>query len=255
MGWHGEALPEGLVKGEKQGEYVWKKDSSVMVYIPAGTFTLGSEDGDADETPVREIYLDAYYIDKYETTWRQWRLSGLGLPKDIDGAPIKHDKPFWGRGDELPVTYIKWTDAQDYAAWVGKALPTEAQWEKAARGTDGRKYPWGNEPPTFERAVWKEHPIGKEMPAPVDCCPESASPYGVENMAGNAFEWCRDWYDSRFYARAPERNPVNDQENRYRVLRGGSFVLDKEDMSATLRNRQYAREGQDYVGFRLVLVP
>ncbi len=255
QGWHGEPLPEGLVKGAKEGEYLWTRDGSVMVYVPAGPFTLGSETGDSDEQPVRQITLDAYYIDKYEVTWAQWRLSSLPLPKDINGAPIQNDKPFWGRGDKLPVTYMKWQDAQDYAQWAGKRLPTEAEWEKAARGTDGRIYPWGDEPPTFDRAVWKEHPIGKEQPAPVDCCPAGASPYGAENMVGNAFEWCQDWYDSRYYGRAPAANPVNEEKNRYRVLRGASFVLDKEDMRATLRNRQWPIEGQDYVGFRLVLSP
>jgi len=253
QGWHGEVMPEGLERGEREGEYRWAKDRSVMVYVPPGEFTMGSTDGDSDERPVREVYLSGFYIDKYEVTWKQWRLSGLPLPSDIDGGPIKDYKPIWGRGDELPVSYIDWFGAQDYARWAGKRLPTEAEWEKAARGTDGRTYPWGDEPPDFERAVWKEHPIGKESPAPVDCCAAGASPYGVHNMAGNVFEWCEDVYDSKFYQNAPARNPVNRAESGRRVLRGGAFVLDAEDLRSSLRNRQYPEEGQDYVGFRLVI--
>lgn len=253
-GWFDEPMPPGLVKGAEEGEYLWTRDQSVMVFVPSGSFTMGSDDGEKDEAPPRQVELDGYYIDKYEVTWRQWRLSGLPTLKALDARPLPDHKPVWGRGDDLPVTYIQWNDAVAYAEWVGKRLPTEAEWEKAARGDDGRTYPWGNEPPTFERAVWKEHPIGREAPAPVSCCPEGASPYGAENMAGNVFEWCSDLYGRAFYASAPAKNPYNDHDPRgRRVLRGGAFVLDAEDLRVTLRNRQYPEEGQDYVGFRLVL--
>lgn len=252
-GWHDEPMPEGIEKGTAKGEYVWQKDGSVMVYVPPGKFPMGSDTDYKDEKPVHEVHLDGYYIDKYEVTWRQWRLSGLGLPKDINGAPIGEFKPVWGRGDELPVTYIDWYDANNYAEWAGKRLPTEAEWEKAARGTDGREFPWGDEEPTFDHAIWKDHPIGKEGPAPVDCCAAGASPYGVFNMAGNAFEWCADVYDSKYYASSPSTNPINEKPGQHYVLRGGSFVLEIEDLRTALRNRQWPQEGQDYVGFRLVL--
>ena len=253
VGWQGETMPEGLERSEVEGEYLWTADGAVMVFVPAGPFLMGDDEGPRDERPQRTVHLGAYYIDKYETSWRQWRLSGLPLPKDINGRPIREHKPFWGRADELPVTYMKWHDAVAYAEWVGKRLPTEAEWEKAARGTDGRPYPWGDEEPSFERAVWKEHPVGREQPAPVDCCEAGASPYGAHNMVGNVFEWCQDLYDAGFYAEAPDRDPLQDSEGDRRVLRGGAFVLDAEDLRVTLRNRQYAIEGQDYVGFRLVV--
>lgn len=253
-GWFGEVMPQGLERGRRSGEYLWTRDGSSMVFVPAGAFTMGSEDGERDEAPMREVTLDAYYIDTYEVSWRQWRRSGLPQVKDLDGRPIPDHKPVWGRADHLPVTYIQFHDAVAYAEWVGKRLPTEAEWEKAARGDDGRTYPWGEAPPTFERAVWKEHPIGREAPAPVDCCPAGASPYGAFNMAGNVFEWCSDFYGRDFYGRAASHGPFNPHDPRgRRVLRGGAFVLDAEDLRVTLRNRQYPEEGQDYVGFRLVL--
>lgn len=252
-GWHGEVMPAGLSKGPIEGEYLWHIDGSIMVYVPAGTFTMGSEDGDSDERPVREVLLDAFYIDKYEVSWRQWRLSGLPLPMDINGRPIRPDKPVWGRGDSVPVSYIKWTDAKAYCAWAGKRLPTEAEWEKAARGTDGRIYPWGNDEPTFDHAVWKDHPIGKNEPAPIDCCPEGASPYGALNMAGNIYEWIEDVYESRYYAASPDKNPRNDGPGPRRVLRGGAFVFDTQNLRAALRYRQWDYEGQDYVGLRTVI--
>ncbi len=256
-GWHGEPLPRGLIRSEVEGEYLWQSDGSIMVFVPPGPFKMGHDHGDPDEQPVHEVWLDGFYIDKYETTWRQWRLSGLPLPVDINGLPIRPAKPIWGRGDRMPVSYIKWTDAKRYVAWAGKRLPTEAEWEKAARGTDERIYPWGNEAPSFERAVWREHPIGKDEPTPVDASPEGVSPYGAYNMAGNVYEWTEDVYDRAFYAQGPEqgawRNPRNDGPGDKRVLRGGSFVFDASSLRAPLRYPQWPREGQDYVGFRAAL--
>ena len=255
LGWHEEQMPPGLERSDVEGEYLWLKDQSIMVYVPAGPFPYGddSERAEVDEKPQRMIHLDAFYIDKHEASWRQWRLSGLPMVKDLNGKAITDDKPIWGRADDMPVSYVEWGEAKSYGDWVGKRLPTEAEWEKAAGGTDGRWYPWGDEEPSFDHAVWRDHPIGKDEPAPVTCCERGASPYGALNMAGNVFEWCEDRYYSRFYKEAAERNPINLEKGDKYVLRGGAFVLMARDLRVGLRNRQYAEEGQDYVGFRLVL--
>lgn len=249
-GWHGEPLPMGLSRGAKEGEYLWKKDSSVMVYVPAGAFLRGSENGDPDEKPVREIYLDGFYIDKYEVSWSQWKASGLPYRQDSDDPEQIPGPPSWGIVDDQPVVNVTWDDAQDYVAWAGKRLPTEAQWEKAARGSDGREFPWGNQPPSFDRAIWREHPTAEASTASVDCCAAGASPYGVFNMAGNVYEWCEDYYDRGFYERSQERNPANLRKGRYRVLRGGAHVLEVEDLRAALRYRLWPDDRTPYIGFR-----
>ena len=252
-GWHDEPLPSGLVRGEAPGEYVWIKDGSVMVYVPAGTFPRGSLKGSADERPVRDIYLDAFYIDKYEVSWGQWKASKLPYRTHVDDPAQIPGPPDWGIVDDQPMVNVTWDDAQDYLRWVGKKLPTEAQWEKAARGTDGREFPWGNEPPNFERAIWREHPIAEASTAKVDCCTAGASPYGVFNMAGNVYEWCEDYYDKAFYATSSDRNPVNRKKARYRVLRGGAHVLEIEDMRSALRYRLWSFDRTPYIGFRGVV--
>lgn len=252
-GWHGEPLPAGLVKGKAEGDYVWKKDGSVMVYVPAGPFPRGSEKGDPDELPIREIYLDAFYIDKYEISWAQWKASGLPYRTDVEDPRQIPGPPDWGIVDDQPVVNVTWDDAQAYLEWAGKELPTEAQWEKAARGTDGREFPWGDQPPNFDRAIWKDHPTAEASTAAVDCCAAGASPYGALNMAGNVYEWCRDTYDGKYYATSPARNPVNLKKARYRVLRGGAHVLETEDLRAALRYRLWPIDRTPYIGFRGVL--
>ena len=249
-GWHGETMPEGLVRGAEEGEYVWEKDGSVMVYVPPGPFPMGSEDGHADERPVHEVWLDGYYIDKYEVTWGQWKRSGLPYSEEVGSHFRRPSAPEFGIRDDHPIASLSWTDAHDYVEWAGKRLPTEAEWEKAARGTDGRKYPWGSEPPTPERAVWKGHPVAGESTAPVDCCAAGASPYGVYNMAGNVYEWCEDVYASDYYERSPEKNPVNREDGRHRVLRGGAFVLEIEDLRSALRYRLLEVDRTGYLGLR-----
>ncbi|MCH9651723.1 MAG: formylglycine-generating enzyme family protein [Deltaproteobacteria bacterium] len=259
-GWHGETLPEGLERAEAEGDYLWGKDQAVMVYIPAGSFPMGSEKGSRDEKPVHEVHLDAYYIDKYEVSWGQWKASKLPYSDSIQSRDPLPKPPDWGIIDNHPMLNVTWKDAKNYSSWAGKSLPTEAQWEKAARGTDGREFPWGDQDPTFDHAIWRHHPMGQTSTGTVDCCAAGASPYGVFNMAGNIYEWCEDVYDKTFYARSPKRNPVNlepptkgDAPGIYRVLRGGALVLEVEDMRSAYRYRLLEKDRTPYIGFRTVL--
>ena len=239
-GWHGEVMPSGLVRAEAEGEYRWKKDGSIMVFVPAGEFTMGNDDGPMDGRPQRQVELDAYYIDKYEVTWGQWRQADLPLPQDVEGNPLSSDQPPWGRADALPITFVSWHDAQRYAYWAGKRLPTEAQWEKAAHGTS-------QSAPTA-----KDTPPPKS-PRPAPCCPENVSPLGAHNMADNVSEWCADWYDPRFYKTSRPTNPYNGRATLHRVMRGGNFTDDPTDREITLRRYRPPEASAATLGFRLVL--
>src|SRR5262245_19275755 len=183
-GWFGETLPDGLERGLTTGEYIWTKDKAVMVYVPPGPFTMGNDKAGTFEKPAHVVELDGFYIDKYEVSWRKWKASGLPYNKTPnDRQPVVYP-PDWGLRDAHPVVHATWHDAKQYAAWAGKRLPSEAEWEKAARGTDGREFPWGNDLPTPQRAMWVDHPLSLTSTAPVTCCLDGASPYGAVNMAG-----------------------------------------------------------------------
>lgn len=206
---------------EKQATYV---DDAPMVLIPEGPFWMGAEHGVGleDETPRHEVWLDAYYIDVHEVTTERYA--------NFLAATRRTPPWLWGSVDlevhaERPVIGVTWDDADAFCRWAGKRLPTEAEWEKAARGTDERRYPWGNEPPTASLANFA---IGARFSyvqalMPVGHYKGAASPYGVHDMAGNVWEWVRDWYDPSYYRRSPAMNPEGPETGELKVLRGGAW--------------------------------
>lgn len=191
-------------------------NGAAMVLVQAGEFWMGSDDGNDDEKPRHRIDLDAYSIDRYEVT--------NGLYKRFMEATGRAAPRHWSHGDlngvSQPVVGVSWHDADAYCRWVRKRLPTEAEWEKAARGDDGPTYPWGEEWDS-SRANSKESPLNK--PAPVGSYPSGVSPYGVHDMAGNVWEWVADWYAKDSYQRSPQRNPQGPEAGPWKVLRGGSW--------------------------------
>ena len=174
---------------------------NLMQHVPAGEFTMGSEAGFPDELPVHAVYVDAFYIDKYEVTNEMYaecvddssECRRPRLPGSITRSVYFSNQNF----ANYPVLYVDWWMARAYCTWRGARLPTEAEWEKAARGTDGRVYPWGDEPATCDYAVMDDLVMGSgcgwQTTSPVGSIPEGASPYGVLDMAGNVWEWVFDW--------------------------------------------------------------
>jgi formylglycine-generating enzyme required for sulfatase activity len=218
-------------------------DGAEMVRVPTGEFVMGSDDGAADEKPRHRVHLDAYSIDKYEVTNALYRRF---MDAASRAAPSYWNDSKWN-GVSQPVVGVTWHDADAYCKWAGKRLPTEAEWEKAARGTDGRKYPWGNDWDS-RRANSTESQLGKT--APVGSYASGVSPYGAHDMAGNVWEWVADWFDASYYQRSPERNPTGPETGQRRVLRGGSWLSNPINLRTADRLSVSPEHRNTNVGFR-----
>jgi formylglycine-generating enzyme required for sulfatase activity len=208
-----------------------------MVYIPAGEFIMGSDEGDSDERPVHTVYLDAFHIDRTEVANAQYQACVEAGACDAPSNTTYYDNSNYA---QHPVVHVSWDDADAYCRWAGKRLPTEAEWEKAARGTDGRRYPWGNSEPDCNKANYNDC-VG--LTTEVGSYPAGASLYGVLDMAGNVWEWVADWYDPGYYSQSPTRNPPGPDSGELRVLRGGSWYR-----STPSGIRCALRYGADLVG-------
>ena len=212
-----------------------------MVTIPAGEFLMGNPEGKgrADERPQRSVYLDEFAIDQVEVTNERFmafvKTTGHRSPPNPYGTgPLESVKGI----EQLPVVQATWYDAKAYCSWAKKRLPTEAEWEKAARDTDGRLFPWGNEPATSKRANFDREWVEEHTLHPVGSLPDGDSPYGVKDLSGNAREWVQDWYDPEYYQHAPDRNPQGpDKKGVVRSIRGGSWHSPISDITTTARGR------------------
>jgi formylglycine-generating enzyme required for sulfatase activity len=268
--------PANPTPGPRAGD-IWTRptDGAVMIYVPAGEFVMGSSDQDvetildactscsrawySDEQPQHTVYLDAFWIDRTEVTNAQYlQCVEAGACRELE---------CWGDegfdAPNQPVVCVGWDDARVYAAWAGGRLPTEAEWEKAARGADGRTYPWGS---SFDgtrlnfcdRNCAKEYSDaeaddGYAQTSPVGKYPAGASPYGALDMAGNAIEWVADWYEPDFYARAPSHNPGGPGFGEGRILRGGSYINSARNVRCAYRLVVSPHITAHDAGFRVVV--
>ncbi len=240
-----------------------------MVLVPAGDFWMGCAQNDKSclthFKPKHQVYLDAFYIDKTEVTVAQYRkcvstkqcTAPTLLPDVYDGGgKDRSSECNWNKtGRDFPITCVDWSQANSFCRWAGKRLPTEAEWEKAARGTDGRIYPWGKAKPSCSYAIINVggNGCGRDSTWPVGSKPAGKSPYGALDMAGNVTEWVNDWYDSGYYARSSRRNPRGPSRGNKRVVRGsnvasGAYFL--VAIRAAYRRGLHPNDSQNALGFR-----
>jgi len=262
-----------LVSVNKQGyTEVDIGDGMVLVYIPAGEFTMGSNEGLDREKPPHRVYLDGYWMGKTEVTVKQFQ-AFIDFTHNKTTAEKENSRYYWNnpgfsQNENHSVGSLSWNDAMEYCTWLSKikglrfTLPTEAQWEKGSRGTDGRKYPWGDNEPYYNgkwyanyraKNEWeKKGEDGFSYSSPVGSYPQGASHYGLLDMAGNVWEWCSDWYLKDYYKESPGFNPVGPSTGDWRVIRGGAWS--KNDYTIRCSNRDLGRSNdwQSSFGFRVV---
>lgn len=251
-------LPLDMAKGEPaHSGRTWQKNKVDMVYIKAGQFIMGSDTGEEDERPVHTVYLDGYWIGRYEVTNGEYRafINERGY-----NEPIIWNDTSINPTDKHPVIGVRWEDAVNFAKWMKERtgmpyrLPTEAEWEKAARGTDGRKYPWGNSHPDKTRANFVIEKDGYRFVAPAGSFKKGVSPYGIFDMAGNVWEWCLDWYSETYYRTSPFKNPRGPEKGAFHVARGGSWVDHPHYIRTSMRNSSFSSSYRyGFIGFRLAM--
>ena len=241
-------------------------DGMVMVYVPAGEFEMGSTEGDDDEQPVHTVALDGFWIDQTEVTNAQYEqcvVAGACSPRPFSGSGRR--VLYYGDSayDDYPAIYATWYQAQTYCRWAVGRLPTEAEWEYAARGPEGRVFPWGDEfdgtrlnycDANCERA-WADETVddGYAGTAPVGSFPAGASWCGAQDLAGNVWEWVADSYASDYYDRSPSRNPTGLSSWEYRVLRGGSWGFDAYYVRGANRDCFIPSNTYGHVGLRCAM--
>ncbi len=206
-----------------------EKDGMPQVYVPEGIFVMGSnDDPKAKEFPAHGVYLDAFWMDKVE-------VSNAMYAKCVEAGecllPVLRLNPYYGKWAyrDLPVVYVNWYAAEKYCAWAGRRLPTEAEWEKAARGTERLSYPWGEDRANPRLANFDESLIGEALS--VFRYPLGASPYGALNMAGNVREWVADWFANDYYGISPKVNPTGPETGFERSLRGGAYDANADSIT------------------------
>ncbi|MHC5037438.1 MAG: formylglycine-generating enzyme family protein [Planctomycetota bacterium] len=255
--------PEGVIL-VRPGLYRSERDKALMVWVAAGKFRMGSEKLGAAERPVHEVKMKGFFIDRTEVTNRMFAryLNLRGKDVDENGQKMIFPDPRigltkWGdtwtpvKGvEEHPVVRVTWYGAVAYAKWAKKSLPTEAQWEYAARGKESRRYPWGNGAPNRELCVFGRRPPDRTLRA--GQMTDGAAASRCLDMAGNVAEWCRDWFEEKFYETSPFADPVNLEKRDFRVHRGGSWYDTAEKILSARRAHAKPHFADDTLGFRCV---
>ena len=245
MGWlFGSCAPQSQVRAT---------DGMPMVRIPAGSFVMGSDTGNQNHVPAHRIFLATYWIDQHEVTNRQYAACVEAGACDPPWAFDSETRTVYYKAEEFanyPIQATTWRQADEYCAWAGGRLPTEAEWEKAARGTDQRTYAWGEGAPDCGKANF-DRCVGDTDA--VDANPAGASPYEVVGMAGNVWEWTADWYAQDTYQVHSNRHPAGPGTGTHRVIRGGSWLTDADSLRTYYRFFSVPDFGWNSIGFRCVM--
>ena len=241
----------GLVSAADLLKEITGKDGAPMVLVPAGEFWMGLSEGEGldDEQPRHKVFLDAYYIDRFEVAIEQYAkfLALTGWEK-----PLNWDKVKLPEHATRPVIGVTWSDADAYCRINGRRLPTEAEWERAARGENERKFPWGDTRPKPSEALFGQMTqFTYDLLKPVGSYPKGIGPYGVFDQAGNVAEWVEDWYDGEYYREGPEKNPPGPKSGQYKMIRGGSWSdMPVYLMSASRNSKLPPNTRNAFIGFR-----
>jgi formylglycine-generating enzyme required for sulfatase activity len=232
---------------EGYAEFERRRDGAVVVRIPAGEFLMGNRLTEGQPLEHMVELTEGYLMDKNPVTWSQFKKFA-----GATGTSLPPDPPYWGIHDDHPASFVTWEEAKAYCEWAGGRLPTEAEREKAARGTDGRKFPWGNQEPDPRRAVFRRN-WGEAATDPVGTHPSGASPYGLLDMGGHMWEWVADWWDAKYFEVSPRRDPKGPRSGNAHVVKGGSWDSRPTVLSASSRNFGYRGYREGDFGFRCAM--
>ncbi|MGB0911595.1 MAG: formylglycine-generating enzyme family protein [Nitrospirales bacterium] len=247
---------------ESPSEEVFELGS--MILIPAGEFKMGDNEGRRNERPDHVVWLDDYFINRFEVTMSEYQ-KFLDEHLKLEPPPLWDDGMAFGEGADRPAVGVTWEAANKYCRWAGRRLPTEAEWEKAARGTDGRRYPWGHMQPFVDIARYNHGITGwvsytltlasvrsgvKGMSIRHGLKTGGKSPYGLYHMSGNAAEWVADWYGRYYYEDSPKKNPQGPESGDRKVLRGGSWEDEPRRIRVTVRAKAEPEFSDLTIGFR-----
>lgn len=241
-------------------EFAAGKDGATMIVVPAGSFPMGVPDGDRDggrdEYPRHDVFVDAFAIDKFEVTNGLYLAFVKSAGHRVPQNPKNPTRNLW-QGDSIteslvdrPVINVDWFDADAYCTWAGKRLPTEAEWEKAAKGTSDRRFPWGNVEPTAKHLNYNQRWIGEKTLMPVGSYEAGKSPFGVYDMAGNVWEWVNDWYDAQYYEKSPKKNPKGPDAGVKKVIRGAGWQNETPTVRIFTRVESDPMGRNESTGFR-----